>query len=145
MKPDDLFKDGDKYHKSFNSVVEWHNFWICFPSWEEIFEYEYVRQSGQFNMFDKAIICEWAIINDFVHLPSWFARLDQTRCSVINYYSIAMGFYEKTKGPSYKWFPLEVKKSLELKMLKAKKSRLTASLNEINRQLESEQYILSML
>lgn len=92
-------------------VEQWQQDVVCFPTWEELLELEYVRRFGDINMFtdDITIFCD---TRGLTNAASWLRRLKSAGVMPTQVFKAAIVHYEKTMGPNDLWFSENVLRSL---------------------------------
>jgi hypothetical protein len=81
---------------------EWQQDVVCFPSWNELLELEYVRRYGDINMFtdDVIMFCETRGLSN---AAAWLKRLKATGVMPTHVFKISVAHYEKSQGPIDSW------------------------------------------
>lgn len=86
------------------------------PTWNEIREVEYVRQSGVINMAMGDLVNE-LLKNGFFQGASWIQRCKDNHQFWGNIYSQVVGSFEKDHGPRDSWITNEFKDAAEEKQI----------------------------
>ena len=128
-------KQIDQIYPTYSKIKRQIDQMECIPSWEEILEYEYVRQSGKFNMFERDNIQRYAYDSGLYHLVNWIQRCKEFKRSYIELYGPAMKHYSELYGRREKWISGDMKKKLQLKELQSQQSDLQRKLQEIESKL----------
>lgn len=94
--PSDPFEDIKKI------LVEWFRNTLCFPSWEEILEVEYVKRQGEINMFTDDVVkyCQQKGLKNAV---AWYRRLSQTQTCPSAVFGLAVEHYSREHGLIDTW------------------------------------------
>jgi hypothetical protein len=127
-------KPGDPEFKVYENVAKWHNTILCLPSWQEALEYEYIRQSGKFNMITElnAVKC-YAYDTGMYSCVSWIQRCKDARVSPWGSYERAMPEHEKEHGPRETWVSKDMKMKFDERELEAEERKLNEQLLELKR------------
>ncbi len=112
----------DPSYGVFVEVAKWNNTIECMPEWEELLEYEYIRQRGLINMFDN--VGQHAYDTGLLNACVWVMRCQEARISVNQLFSIAVEFYEKEHGPRDTWITDEIRTSYDELELDAEELQL---------------------
>lgn len=92
-------------------VEQWQQDVVCFPTWEELLELEYVRRFGDINMFtdEVTLFCQTRGLNN---AAAWLKRLKSASVMPTQVFKAAVNHYEKTQGRVESWFTEDVLRSL---------------------------------
>lgn len=102
-------KKGDPDYEMYVKVKAWDTEMKCLPTWIEILELEYLRQTGKTNMYDINKVC--ALTHE-LGLTSAFAWVH--RCIAANYplhsaYNKGLSLHEPERGNRYEWITRSIK------------------------------------
>jgi hypothetical protein len=82
----------------------------CLPEFEELREFEYIRQSGKFNMLTEFHqVIEEAKRLGLYNALIWIGRCQENKFSWPVAYSAAIADFEKKHGPRSQWIDDEFK------------------------------------
>lgn len=88
-------------------VIKWYRDILCFPTWEELLEVEYVRQLGKLNMFTDDIVA-FCMKNGLLNAVAWYRRLSAAQVLPTTVFGVAVRYYTDEKGPIDSWLTDEV-------------------------------------
>lgn len=121
------------YSKIKNQIDELE----CFPTWEEILEFEYVRRSGKYNMFEFHNVQRYAYDSGLYNVVNWLQRCKDKKQSYTRLYDIALVHYIKLHGQRDKWISVDFEKNALVQELEAQQSQFQQKLQSIQEKLES--------
>lgn len=95
----------DLFERQVQTLLKQHIKIMTFPSWEQIFEIEYVRTTcNDVNMFIHDEIIARCSLLKLHHALSWVKTLQEYGILLTNVFTRAIKHYEKIKGSSSTWF-----------------------------------------
>jgi hypothetical protein len=112
-------KPGDPEFGVYAEVVKWNNTILCLPTWEEILEYEYVRQRGEINMLTEDVQ-RYAFDHGLYALVTWWQRCKEARISPWKMYEAGIVQYEAENGSRESWITDEMRENVLLRELERK-------------------------
>jgi hypothetical protein len=92
-------------------VEQWQQDVVCFPSWEELLELEYVRRFGDINMFTDDVT-QFCVTRGLANAAGWLQRLKSAGVMPTQVFTAAVRHFEKTKGEVGSWFTEEILRTL---------------------------------
>lgn len=95
-------------------VKQWHLDTVCWPTWEELLEVEYLRRFGNINMFTDDVVTHCKR-RGLTQGESWLQRLKDARVLPSRIFGIAVNHYEQTQGPQDSWLTAEIIDELQRK------------------------------
>lgn len=98
--------------KLLEEVKEWDSFMKSLPTWEEIRDIEYVRQSGTINMFTGDVVGELTKLGLFSGI-NWLHRCKENKQFWGTIYSKTIESFEKDHDRREKWITDEFRERVE--------------------------------
>lgn len=124
-------KPSDQIYPTYSKIKRQINQVECLPTWEEILEYEHVRQEGKYNMFEAGNVMRYAFDSGLYNLVNWLQRCKELKQSYTHLYTVALGHYETLYGSRDTWVTNKSSKKIKLTLLENEERRLQDELNVI--------------
>lgn len=129
-------KQTDQIYPTYSKIKYQIDELKCFPTWEEFLEYECVRCSGKFNMFERDNIQRYAYDVGLYNLVNWIQRCKELGHSYTKMYDPALKHYSAIHGPRERWITSDLEKKLFVRELEAQRSELEHKLQSVLSKLE---------
>jgi hypothetical protein len=123
---------GDPDHTMYLKAKRWDDRMRCMPTWDEILEYEYVRQRGEINMLYG--LSRYAFDRGLYALFEWIGRCSDHDMSLWDIYGDGLALHEKEHGPRASW----VTGLIKVKFLEREFSLKRDDLDRQQRELEMQ-------
>lgn len=119
-------------------VRQWDRMMLSQPTFEELRDVEFVRQSGAINMITDNLVGELRRRGRHAG-ADWVMRCKANRTSWVQLYSPAISFYTKSHGPPAGWFPKELLTEWESEEIADELIRLRARVEALQRRANSRE------
>lgn len=111
-------------------IDTWNRDVLSVPTWNEILQFEYVRQSGKLNMFTDNVF-KHAIDAGLFDLVDWYLRCKENNTSPLQMYSKVITSFEAEHGPRSGWISKSMKAEIEKASVQFEIQRLKMKLREL--------------
>jgi len=129
----------DPSRKVFEEVAKWNNTIESLPEWEEVLEFEYIRQKGEINMLGFHTVQRWAYDRGLYNAVTWMQRCKDAGISYTQLYSQAVDYHEKEHGPRGTWITKEIKAKFSKQELDIKEEDLERQLRELRSKRQNDE------
>jgi len=127
----------DPCHGVFSEVKNWLDHIDAAPSFEEIREVEYVRQSGEINMITAGRnLQRHCFDRGLYHAVCWLERCKENKTYWGTLYSETVKQFEEAHGPRDKWITKEFKHKVDRNALEIEERNLKIKLQELKNKRE---------
>ncbi len=124
---------GDPDYDMFIKAQKWDALFKCIPTWQEMLEFEYVRQRGEINMLSGEIQ-RYAFDRGLYSMVTWLERCKEHRVPFIRTYDLGVSTHSQAHGPRETWITPDVKAKYMSLELSSKEDELRRQLDEIQHQ-----------
>lgn len=118
-------------------VTEWNQTMSSVPSWKQILEFEYIRQTGKLNMITDNVQ-RWAYDNGLYNVVNWYELCRENKTSPLKMYGTVITSFEEKMGPRSTWITSDVKARYNKISVQSEIQKLTMRLQELKDNLEHE-------
>ena len=115
---------------------KWDALYKCIPTWQEMLEFEYVRQRGEINMLDGGLQ-RYAYDRGLYSMVTWLERCKENHVPFIKTYDLGVSTHSPEHGPRESWITKAVGEKFIALELTNMESELRRKLEEIQRQKSS--------
>jgi phosphopentomutase len=130
-------KPGDPEYDTYKNIAQWNNTMECVPDWDEILEYEYVRQRGEINMITENVQ-RYAYDRGLYACVTWLQRCKDAHVGHWKIYAPSIKMHEKEHGPARTWITDDIKEEFLSRELDTKEFELQQQLATLRARRENK-------
>jgi hypothetical protein len=122
---------GDVDYGVFTHITQWDNTMKCVPSFQALFEVEYIRQSGIINMITEDLVGE-LYKRSMMDGRKWILTCRRANIFWGSVYESTIKYYESVHGLKTLWYTEEFRTEIALREIEFEKRLLLLKLKKLN-------------